>query len=104
MCIRDRVLGKKFVRDWAGKMINIHPSLLPKYKGLHTHKRAIEAGDREHGCTVHWVNEGVDDGKIISQSSLNVFSDDTEDTLAERVKILEHALYPRALAKALTGD
>ena len=99
-----RVLGEKFVRDWAGKMINIHPSLLPKYKGLHTHKRAIEAGDREHGCTVHWVNEGVDDGKIISQSSLNVFSDDTEDTLAERVKILEHALYPRALAKALTGD
>ena len=99
-----RVLGKKFVRDWAGKMINIHPSLLPKYKGLHTHKRAIEAGDREHGCTVHWVNEGIDDGKIISQSSLNVFSDDTEDTLAERVKILEHALYPRALAKALTGD
>ena len=99
-----RVLGKKFVRAWAGKMINIHPSLLPKYKGLHTHKRAIEAGDSEHGCTVHWVNEGVDDGKIISQFSLKIFSHDTEDTLTERVKILEHALYPRALAKALTGN
>ena len=99
-----RILGKKFVRAWAGKLINIHPSLLPKYKGLHTHRRAIEAGDSKHGCTVHWVNEGVDDGKIIAQSSLKVYLNDTEDSLAERVKTLEHALYPRALAKAVRFD
>ena len=96
-----RVLGKKFVRAWAGKMINIHPSLLPKYKGLHTHKRAIEAGDSEHGCTVHWVNEGVDDGKIIAQSSLKIHANDTENTLAARVRTLEHVLYPNALATAV---
>ena len=99
-----RVLGKKFVRTWAGKMINIHPSLLPKYKGLHTHKRAIEAGDSKHGCTVHWVNEGVDDGKVIAQSSLKIHSNDTENSLAQRVKTIEHALYPLALAKALTAN
>lgn len=98
-----RVLGKKFVRAWSGKLINIHPSLLPKYKGLHTHQRAIEASDSKHGCTVHWVNEGVDDGKIISQSSLNIHADDTADSLAERVKTLEHSLYPLALAEAVTS-
>jgi len=96
-----RVLGEGFVRDWTGKMINIHPSLLPKYKGLHTHKRAIEAKDTEHGCTVHWVNEGVDEGKIIAQSALNIAADDTPDSLAKRVQVLEHRLYPEALKQAL---
>ncbi len=96
-----RVLGEKFVKTWSGKMINIHPSLLPKYKGLHTHKRALEAGDTEHGCTVHWVNEGVDEGKIIAQSSLSIETADTAETLANRVQKLEHALYPEALADAL---
>jgi len=98
-----RVLGETFVKTWSGKMINIHPSLLPKYKGLHTHKRALEAGDTEHGCTVHWVNEGVDEGKIIAQSSLIIETADTPETLAKRVQKLEHSLYPKALAKALSS-
>lgn len=97
-----RVLGEKFVKSWTGKMINIHPSLLPKYKGLHTHKRAIEAGDTDHGCTVHWVNEGVDEGKIIAQSSIVITPNDTQETLAKRVQALEHKLYPDALVLALT--
>jgi len=97
-----RVLGKQFVRAWSGKLINIHPSLLPKYKGLHTHKRAIEAADAEHGCTVHWVNEGVDEGKIIAQSSLKIKAGDSETSLAKRVQTLEHRLYPAALAEAVT--
>lgn len=96
-----RVLGEVFVKAWSGKLINIHPSLLPKYKGLHTHKRAIESGDSEHGCTVHWVNEGVDEGVIIAQSRLEIGQDDTPETLAKRVQSLEHALYPKALAKAV---
>lgn len=98
-----RVLGEKFVRSWAGKIINIHPSLLPKYKGLHTHKRAIKAQDSQHGCTVHWVSEGVDDGKIIAQSALSIQSGDTAETLAKRVQTLEHTLYPKALAKAVSS-
>ena len=96
-----RVLGATFVRDWTGRMINIHPSLLPKYKGLHTHKRALEAGDAEHGCTVHWVSEGVDEGHIIAQSTLDVDASDTEETLATRVQALEHRLYPSALRDVL---
>ncbi len=96
-----RVLGTLFVRTWSGKLINIHPSLLPKFKGLHTHKRAIEAKDSKHGCTVHWVNEGVDEGKIIAQSSLDICHDDTPESLAQRVQTLEHRLYPDALASAL---
>ncbi len=96
-----RVLGKDFTRRWTDKIINIHPSLLPKYKGLHTHKRALEAKDREHGCTVHWVTEGVDEGEIIAQSALAVTAADTVETLAARVKALEHTLYPAALKRAL---
>lgn len=99
-----RVLGESFVRQWSGKIINIHPSLLPKYKGLHTHKRALDAGDAEHGCTVHWVNEGVDEGKIIAQSKLTIRPDDNVETLSARVQALEHALYPLALKNALTPD
>ena len=98
-----RVLGEAFTRRWSGKIINIHPSLLPKYKGLHTHKRALEAKDREHGCTVHWVTEGVDEGKIIAQSALDITPADTAETLAKRVQGLEHKLYPIALNRALTG-
>lgn len=97
-----RILGATFVRAWTGKLINIHPSLLPKYKGLQTHKRAIDAKDAEHGCTVHWVNEGVDEGKIIAQSALEIGSADTPETLAQRVQALEHTLYPKALASAVT--
>jgi len=98
-----RVLGENFVQAWSGKIINIHPSLLPKYKGLHTHTRAIEAGDEKHGCTVHWVNEGVDEGKIIAQSELDILPDDTPDDLAKRVQALEHTLYPEALKAAVTN-
>ncbi len=95
-----RVLTPWFVRQWSGRMINIHPSLLPKYPGLNTHQRAIDAGDRDAGCSVHWVTEGVDEGEIIEQASVPILPGDTADTLATRVLPQEHALYPRALAKA----
>lgn len=96
-----RVLGAAFVRRWAGRLINIHPSLLPKYKGLHTHRRALDNKDERHGCTVHWVSEGVDDGEIIAQSDLAILPHDSEETLAHRVQTLEHRLYPLALMTAL---
>jgi phosphoribosylglycinamide formyltransferase-1 len=83
-------------------MINIHPSLLPKYKGLDTHQRALDAGDAEAGATVHWVSPGVDDGEIIQQASLPILPGDTADTLAARLLPVEHQLYPAALAKACT--
>lgn len=93
-----RVLTPWFVDRWAGKLINIHPALLPKFKGLDTHQRALDAGETEHGCTVHWVSAGVDEGAIIAQAAVPVLPDDTADTLAARVLQAEHALYPRALA------
>lgn len=95
-----RVLTPWFVTRWAGRMINIHPSLLPKYKGLHTHQRTIEAGDAEAGCTVHWVSPGVDEGAIIAQAAIPILPGDTPDTLAARILPEEHRLYPRALAIA----
>ncbi|MEH6810130.1 MAG: phosphoribosylglycinamide formyltransferase [Hyphomonas oceanitis] len=95
-----RVLTPWFVNKWQGRMINIHPSLLPKYKGLDTHQRAIDAGDAEAGATVHWVSPGVDDGEIIQQASLRILPGDTADTLAARLLPVEHQLYPAALAKA----
>lgn len=97
-----RILGKEIVRKWTGRMINIHPSLLPKYKGLNTHQRAINAGDKKHGCTVHWVSKGVDDGEIIAQAELTIRDGDSADLLAQRVRTLEHTLYPRALKQVLT--
>lgn len=96
-----RVLTPWFVNRWTNRLINIHPSLLPKYKGLDTHARAIEAGDTEAGCTVHYVNEGVDEGTIIDQVSVPILPGDTPETLAARILPKEHELYPRALAKAL---
>jgi phosphoribosylglycinamide formyltransferase 1 len=81
-------------------MINIHPSLLPKYKGLDTHQRAIEGGDTEAGCTVHWVSAGVDEGEIIAQASVPILPGDTADTLAARTLPAEHKLYPEALKLA----
>lgn len=80
-------------------MINIHPSLLPLYRGLHTHERAITAGDKEGGCTVHFVTTELDDGPIIAQARVPILKDDTAETLADRVLIEEHKLYPLALAK-----
>lgn len=98
-----RVLTSGFVKKWVHKLINIHPSLLPKYKGLHTHQRALEAGDTQHGCTVHWVSEGVDEGEVIAQSLLHIRTDDTTESLSKRVQALEHGLYPTALVAALTS-
>ena len=99
-----RVLGAAFVTPWAGRMLNIHPSLLPKYTGLHTHARALAAGDREHGCTVHLVTPVLDDGPILGQARVGVAPDDTPDTLAARVLEQEHRLYPAVLRRFAGGD
>ncbi|HRP10151.1 MAG TPA: phosphoribosylglycinamide formyltransferase [Terricaulis sp.] len=93
-----RVLTPFFVRAWAGRLVNIHPSLLPKYPGTRTHERALEAGDGEHGCTVHLVVEEVDSGAILGQARMPILPGDTPETLAERLLALEHALYPAELA------
>lgn len=92
-----RILTADFVEHFAGKLINIHPSLLPKFKGLHTHQRAIEAGEKEHGASVHFVTAELDDGPVILQAKVPVMADDTADTLAARVLIEEHKLYPDAI-------
>lgn len=95
-----RILTPWFVAQWAGRLINIHPSLLPKYPGLNTHARALNAGDTEHGCSVHWVTEGVDAGDVIGQASIRVQPGDTEASLRARVLEQEHTLYPSALRRA----
>lgn len=92
-----RILSAKFVQHYANRLINIHPSLLPKFKGMHTHKRAIEAGESEHGASVHFVTEELDAGPVILQAKVPVVADDTEETLAARVLVEEHKLYPDAL-------
>lgn len=99
-----RVLTESFVAPWEGRMLNIHPSLLPKYKGLHTHARALEAGDTEHGCTVHLVTPKLDDGPILGQAKVPVFKDDTPDVLAARVLVQEHRLYPAVLRNFAAGN
>jgi len=98
-----RVLTAGFVTPWHGKMLNIHPSLLPKYKGLHTHSRALEAGDTTHGCTVHEVTPLLDDGPIWGQAKIDVLDTDTPDTLAARILIQEHKLYPAILRRYCAG-
>lgn len=95
-----RILTPWFVRQWTGRMINIHPSLLPKYPGLHTHQRALDAGDDEAGCSVHWVTEGVDEGSVIAQARVPVLASDSAESLAARVLAEEHKLYPKAVALA----
>jgi len=95
-----RLLTPWLVRRWRDRMLNIHPSLLPLYPGLDTHARAIAAGDAEAGCTVHWVTEGVDEGPIVAQARVPVLDDDTAESLSQRVRVAEHALYPAALADA----
>ncbi|AOX16416.1 phosphoribosylglycinamide formyltransferase [Kozakia baliensis] len=96
-----RVLTPFLVKAWQGRMLNIHPSLLPKFAGLHTHERAIEAGETEHGCTVHLVTDGVDEGPILAQAAVPVLAGDTPEALAARVLEQEHRLYPQALADFL---
>ncbi len=95
-----RILTPWFVGRWTGRMINIHPSLLPKYPGLNTHQRAIDAGDAEAGCSVHWVTEGVDQGDVIAQARVTIRPDDTAETLAARILPEEHKLYPEAVRRA----
>jgi phosphoribosylglycinamide formyltransferase 1 len=93
-----RLLSPDFVARWHGRMVNIHPSLLPLYKGLDTHQRAIDAGDTHAGCTVHLVTEELDGGPILAQATVPILPDDTADTLAARILVEEHRLYPQALA------
>ena len=93
-----RILTAEFVSGWEGRMLNIHPSLLPKYKGLHTHERALEAGDSHGGCTVHLVTAELDDGPVLGQTAVAILPGDTADSLAARVLIAEHQLYSRCLA------
>ncbi|MHC3127313.1 phosphoribosylglycinamide formyltransferase [Brevundimonas sp. GN22] len=92
-----RILTPYLVREWEGRMINIHPSLLPLYPGLDTHARAIAAGDAEAGCTIHIVTEGMDEGPVLGQARVPVLPDDSAEVLAERVKGVEHTLYPEVL-------
>jgi phosphoribosylglycinamide formyltransferase-1 len=93
-----RILSPEFVRQWDHRIINIHPSLLPAYPGLDTHARALFAGETRHGCTVHFVTAGIDEGPVIAQAEVPIYSSDTPETLAERVLMEEHRLYPKALA------
>ncbi|MBY6152426.1 phosphoribosylglycinamide formyltransferase [Vannielia litorea] len=99
-----RVLTEGFVRHWEGRMLNIHPSLLPKYRGLHTHARALEAGDDEAGCTVHEVTPALDEGPILGQARVPILSGDTPDAIAARVLAQEHRLYPACLRRFAAGE
>ncbi len=99
-----RILTPEFVSRWEGRMLNIHPSLLPKYPGLHTHERALEAGDSHAGCTVHLVTAELDDGPVLGQTPVAVLPGDTPDSLAARVLIAEHQLYSRCLATLVTRE
>lgn len=92
-----RILSPGFVRHYQGRLINIHPSLLPKYQGLNTHARALEAGDREHGCSLHFVTDELDGGPLIAQARFPVAANDTAETLSEKVQAREHRLYPQVL-------
>ncbi|MBK5265066.1 MAG: phosphoribosylglycinamide formyltransferase [Alphaproteobacteria bacterium] len=97
-----RLLSPEFVGKWEGRMLNIHPSLLPKYKGLHTHERAIAAGDTVAGCSVHVVTAELDDGPVLGQTEVEILPGDTPETLADRTLIAEHQLYSRVLADYVT--
>jgi phosphoribosylglycinamide formyltransferase-1 len=98
-----RILSPQFVDTFAGRLINIHPALLPKYRGLNTHRRCLDAGDREHGASVHFVTAELDGGPVILQSRIDVRPDDTEQTLAARVLATEHVILPRALGWLADG-
>ncbi len=97
-----RLLSDAFVANWRGRIVNIHPSLLPRYKGLDTHARAIAAGDAQAGCSVHIVTEELDGGAVLGQARVQIVAGDTPDSLAERVLAAEHSLYPKVLAEFVT--
>ncbi|MHB1102010.1 MAG: phosphoribosylglycinamide formyltransferase [Devosia sp.] len=99
-----RLLSPGLVDRWRGRMLNIHPSLLPLHKGLHTHEQALATGAAEHGCTVHFVTPGMDEGPSILQTRVPVLPGDTPESLAARVLVAEHATYPRALAMVARGE
>ncbi len=94
-----KILSKNFIQKFNGKIINIHPSLLPKYKGLNTHKRALKNKEKYSGCTVHFVNSKLDSGKIILQKRVKISKNETEKSLTEKILIQEHKLYPKAISK-----
>lgn len=98
-----KILTNNFIKSFNGKIINIHPSLLPKYKGLNTHQRAIDNNEKFSGCTVHYVNSKLDSGKIILQKKVKIFNTDNSEKLAKRILKQEHLLYPRALKKILVS-
>ncbi len=98
-----RILTPAFVHHYAGRLINIHPSLLPKFTGMDTHARAIAAGEKEHGCSVHFVTEELDGGPVVAQARVPVLPDDTPDSLRERVQRAEHRLYPEVAGWLATG-
>jgi phosphoribosylglycinamide formyltransferase-1 len=93
-----RILSGDFVRHYQGRLLNIHPSLLPKYKGMHTHQRAIDDGEQEHGCSVHFVTEELDGGPLVVQAVLPIVAGDTAESLAQRVHVQEHRIYPLAVS------
>ncbi len=99
-----RLFTPEFTKKWQGRMINIHPSLLPLHKGLHTHEQALADGVTEHGCTVHFVTAGMDEGQIIEQARVPVLPGDTAETLGARVLTEEHRIYPEALARLARGE
>ncbi|MGP0058649.1 MAG: phosphoribosylglycinamide formyltransferase [Beijerinckiaceae bacterium] len=99
-----RLLTPAFVKRWEGRIINIHPALLPAYRGLHTHERALADGVKIHGCTAHFVMPAMDEGPIIAQAAVAVLDDDTPETLAARVLQQEHIIYPAALACVASGN
>ena len=94
-----KIISRNFIKNFKGKILNIHPSLLPKYKGLNTHQRAIKNKDRYSGCTVHFVNSKLDSGKIILQKKVKILKKDTPDILARKILVQEHKLYPKAILK-----
>ena len=97
-----KILSKDFIKSFKGKILNIHPSLLPKYKGLNTHQRALSNNDKYSGCTVHFVNSRLDSGKIIIQKKVKISKRDTVKTLAKKILIQEHKLYPKAISKVFS--
>jgi phosphoribosylglycinamide formyltransferase-1 len=99
-----RILTPGFMQKWAGRMLNIHPSLLPKYKGLNTHQRALDAGDAEAGCTVHEATAELDGGPILAQARVPIVRGDTAQSLAAKVLVKEHVLYPATLRRFAAGD
>ena len=98
-----RILTPAFVKEFTGKMLNIHPSLLPKYPGLHTHRKAMENKDSQHGTSVHFVTEELDGGPVILQASIPLFAQDTEDDIVERIKVQEHIIYPTVVNWFISG-